>query len=160
MKVLTKATFDEVLNCHDHENLGSASFLYAAGQLRTADKEVGGMWTLVTLSREDILNIMLPDHRHPAENQDELIPKPGLTVSAAAARVREVTHEAGLCWDNIHSHKNLDFSQTHIFLKSETNGLKHLDGLHRLLAWVVFDKKEQVPAYIAGVIRKDRLVLV
>jgi hypothetical protein len=153
MRVLKEVTFDEVLSCHDRENLGSASFLYTAGQLRTADKEVGGRWTLVTLSREDILNIMLPDHRHPAANPDMLIPKPGLTVLGAAGRVRELTRETGLCWDNIHFHKDLDFSQTHIFLKCENGGLKHPDSLHRLLAWVVFEKKDEVPAYVAGVIQ-------
>jgi hypothetical protein len=153
MRVLKEATFEEVLSCHDRKNLGSASFVYTADQLRTADKEVGGRWTLATLSREDTLNIMLPTHRHPAENPDELIPKPGLTVSVAAGRVRELTRETGLCWENIHFHKALDFSQNHVFLKFENGGLKHLDGLHRLLAWAVFDKKEEVLAYVAGVIQ-------
>jgi len=93
---------------------------------------------------------MLPDHRHPAENPDALIPKPGLIVQAAAARVQEVTLEMGLCWDNINSHKGRDFSQVHIFLQYENGGLLNLDGLHRLLAWAVFEKNVKIAAYIIG----------
>jgi hypothetical protein len=28
--------------------------------------------------------------------------------------------------------------------------LCHLDGVHRLLAYMLFDKNQEVPAYIAG----------
>ena len=105
------------------------------------------------LSREDILNIMLPDHRHPAENPNVLIPKAGMTVSAAAARVRDITQEIGLCWENIHSHKDRDFSQLRIFLQYQDGGLMNLDGLHRLLAWVTFEKSEDIPGYVVGLPR-------
>ena len=76
-----------------HENRGSASFDYTGGLLAHVDREIGGGWTLVLLSRADILNIMLPDHPHPAENPSVLIPKPGMTVSAAAGRIRDITQE-------------------------------------------------------------------
>jgi hypothetical protein len=124
MKILKKdVELDEVLSCYDRENQGSASFAWARDYLSRKSHESGDRWTLVLLSREDILNIMLPDHRHPAENPNVLIPKAGMTVSAAALRVRDVTQEIGLCWENIHSHKDRDFSQLHIFLQYQDGGL-------------------------------------
>lgn len=141
---------DEVLECHDRENQGSASFVWARGYLAEKSRVYGGNWNLVQLSTNDISKIMLPDHRHPAENPDALIPKPGLIVQAAAARVKGVTREAGLCWDNINSHKERDFSQVHIFLQYENGGLLNLDGLHRLLGWAVFEKKAEIAAYVIG----------
>ena len=93
---------------------------------------------------------MLPKHRHPSTNPNVLISEPWLAVSSAGARVRERTGETGECWDNIHSHKDRDFSQIHIFLKWQDGVLKHLDGLHRLLAYAVFDKADEVHAYVAG----------
>jgi hypothetical protein len=148
MRFLEQVNFEDVLSCHERENVQSASFRYTDDQLRITDKDVGGRWTLVSLSRGDILNIMLPEHRHPAENV--LIPKPGLVVSVAAERIRDLTRETGACWENILFHKGRDFSRTHIFLCFENGGLRHLDGLHRLLAWVIFEKKEELAAYVAG----------
>jgi hypothetical protein len=157
MKILKKdVELDEALSCYDRENQGSAtnresaSFRWARGYLAQKSLEVGGKWTLVLLSTQDILNIMLPDHRHPRENLVELIPKPGMLVSAAAERVRELTQETGLCWENIYSHKERDFSEAHIFLKYQNGGFMNLDGLHRLLAWVLFEKTDEVPAYVIG----------
>ena len=86
MEILKKdVELKEVLSCYERENQGSKSFDYPRGLLAQADRNVGGGWTLVLLSKEDILNIMLPDHRHPAENPHVLITKPGMAVSAAAA---------------------------------------------------------------------------
>jgi hypothetical protein len=150
LRVSKQVNFEEVLNCYKSENLLSKSFEYADGLLRTADGEVGGRWTLVGISRGEILNIMLPEHRHPPG--EVVIPKSGLAVSAAAERIKDRTRETGECWENILSHKDRDFSRTHIFLRYENGGLRHLDGLHRLLAWVIFEKKEEPPAYVAGVL--------
>jgi hypothetical protein len=151
MKILkTDVGLDEVLTCYERENRGSKSFDYAKGLLARSDRERGGSWTLELLCREEILNIMLPEHRHPAENSNILIPKPGMVVSAAAVRVREVTQETGLCWENIRSHRDRDFSQVHIFLQYQNGGFMNLDGLHRLLAWVTFEKTENIPAYVVG----------
>jgi hypothetical protein len=46
--------------------------------------------------------------------------------------------------------KNRDFSQVHIFLQYHKGGYMNLDGLHRLLAWAVFEKTEEIPAYVLG----------
>lgn len=140
----------EVLSCYERENQGSASFEYAKGLLTQRSHESGGRWTLVRLSKDDILNIMLPGHRHPVENPNVLIPEPGMTASAAAGRVRVITQETGLCWENIHSHIDRDFSRVHLFLQYQNGGFMNLDGLHRLLAWVIFEKTEEIPAYVIG----------
>jgi hypothetical protein len=151
MKILNQnVPLDEVLGCYDRENQGSASFVWARGYLAEKSRECGGNWTLVLLSTDEVSNIMLPNHRHPAENPNALIPKPGLTMQAAVARVKGVTREMGSCWDNINSHKDRDFSEVHIFLQYENEGLLNLDGLHRLLAWGVFEKKTEIAAYVIG----------
>ena len=157
MKTLKKdVEIEEVLECYDRENQGSAtnresaSFRWARGYLAQKSLEAGGKWTLVLLSKEEVPNIMLPDHRHPRENPKILIPNQGMTVSEAAARVPEITQQAGECWENIESHKDRDFSQVHIFLQHQNGGFMNLDGLHRLLAWVIFRKTEDIPAYVLG----------
>jgi len=58
--------------------------------------------------------------------------------------------ETAHCLENISSHKTRDVSRSHVFLKFEDGCLKHLDGLHRLLAWTLFEKDDEVPAYVAG----------
>ena len=149
MEILKKdVELDEVLSCFERENQGSASFQYAADLLTQRSHESGGRWTLVRLSKEDILNIALPHHRHPRENPNVLVPKAGMTVSAAAGRVRDITHETGICWENIHSHKDRDFSLVHVFLVYQNSVFVNLDGLHRLLAWVIFEKTAEIPAYV------------
>jgi Family of unknown function (DUF6309) len=151
MKILKKnVELDEVLSCYDRENQGAASFVWARNYLSQKSRERGGKWVLAVLDKAEIRDVMLPDHRHPRENPNLLIPKPGMTVSAGAARVKDVTQETGPCWDNIHSHKERDFSQVHIFLRYQNGGFMNLDGLHRLLAWAVFEKTEEIPAYVVG----------
>jgi hypothetical protein len=38
----------------------------------------------------------------------------------------------------------------HIFLRYRNGGFMNLDGLHSLLAWVIFEKSEEIPAYAVG----------
>jgi hypothetical protein len=73
-----------------------------------------------------------------------------MTVSEAAARVPEITQQAGECWENIEFHKDRDSSRTHIFLQHQDGGFMNLDGLHRLLAWMVFEKTVEIRAYVLG----------
>jgi hypothetical protein len=148
MRTLGDAKFEDILSCYHRENVGSKSLAWAADQLRAADKNGASRWTLVMLPREEILNITLPHHRHCGV---ELIPESGLAVAVAAEKTKGRTAETGECWNNIASHRNRDFSQLHIFLKAENGGLKHLDGLHRLLAWVIFDKQVELQAYVVEV---------
>jgi Family of unknown function (DUF6309) len=148
MRVLGDVQFEEVMACFERENAESTSRNWTVDRLREADKNGAGTWTLVILSRQDVLDIVLPHHRRCGP---EVVPENGLTVSAASERVRGLTKETGTCWDNIASHKDRDFSQTHIFLEAENGILKHLDGLHRLLAWKLFKKQEEPMAYVVHV---------
>lgn len=140
----------EVIACFEDENRGAKAFEYTKGLLAQTNHEVGGSWTLVRLTEEDIWNILLPDHRRPAENSVELISKRGLSVSNAAARVKSVTQETGDCWNNIDFRGKRDLSALHIFLHRRNGVLANLDGLDRLLAWAVFAKENEIRAYIIG----------
>ena len=149
MTILKKGvSIDEVIHCFESENRGSLSFSYTARLLREAGANSGDDWCLVRLSQADILNISLPHHRHPPDVT--VIPEPGMEVAAAADCVIEITRRIGPCWENIQSHKNRDFSKTHLFLKFENGVLSHLDGLHRLLAWAIFDKDQELDAYVSA----------
>jgi hypothetical protein len=151
MKVLKNdVQLAEVLSCYKLENLGSESFQYAVDLLTQKSHESGNRWTLLLLSKEDVLAIMLPDHRHPKNPAVVVIPPPGMAVASAAGRVRGVTQEAGPCWENIRSHQDRDFSKAHIFLRYQAGRFMNLDGLHRLLAWAVFERTEEIPAYVVG----------
>jgi hypothetical protein len=151
MRILKKEVqLAEALDCYDCENQGSASFDWARGYLAQKSHESGSNWTLVLLSKDEIPDIILPDHRHPRENPNVLIPNPGLRVSAAAARVNDVTQRTGECWENIRFHKERDFGAAHVFLQNRPEGLLNLDGLHRLLAWAVFEKTDDIQAYVLG----------
>jgi hypothetical protein len=44
------------------------------------------------------------------------------------------------CWGRISAQKEHNFSQTHICLALENGVLKHVDGVHRLLAYVLFER--------------------
>jgi hypothetical protein len=135
MKVLREVAFDEVQQCFRHENGDSKSFDWTNDRLTELSR---GEWRYVLLSKSDILNIVSPAHSHGWELES------GSTMLAAADRL---PHE-GICWENVTSHRDRDFSTTHVFLKCEGDQLKHLDGFHRLLAWVIFDKEKEVPTYV------------
>jgi len=146
MKILEgSVAFDEVLGYFERENRESKSLDWTRNELVKANGETGITWILVRLSRQDILKIMLQAHHHPP--QVILIPD-WLDVAAAAVRIKNLTRKAGECWDNIHSHKDRDFSQTHVFLKFRDGRLWHIDGLHRLLAWVIFEMTGVIDAYV------------
>ena len=142
MRVLREASFNEVQQCFRQENSGtegerrSESFDWTNERL---EELRSAQWKYVLLSKSDILGITNPAHRHGWNLQERS------TVLVAAQRLpRE-----GECWNNVVSHRDRDFSRTHVFLKSEGNQLTHVDGFHRLLAFVVLDKEQEVPAYVA-----------
>jgi len=52
------------------------------------------------------------------------------------------------CWERITGIGCRDFSQMHIALEIENGILKHVDGVHRLLAYGLFEKGHDVFAYM------------
>jgi hypothetical protein len=138
---------EEIMRFYELENRESKEFAVGQEYLTAANTRCQGRWTLVLVSGTDIASVMLPLHRHPIE----VIPESGLSVFSAVQRLQQVPKDQmPKCWDNISSHKERDFSQTHICLESENGILKHVDGVHRLLAYVLFGKGQEVPAYVAG----------
>jgi hypothetical protein len=140
---------EEIMPTYELENSEATLEAFRVGQtyLTNANGRCQGRWSLALISKEDIANVMLPSHNHPIE----VIPQSGLSVSAAVQKLRQLPKDQmPECWERISSHKNRDYSQTHVCLASENGALAHVDGVHRLLAYVLFGKDQEVPAYVAG----------
>ena len=116
MDFVKDVTLGEVLEGLHRENSGSKSYAWAENRLKQADGLCIGRWALVILDKADIANIVLPAHRHGIE----LVPDSGLAVSATAEVLRSFPNKQSMveCWENICSHRERDFAQSHIFLES------------------------------------------
>jgi hypothetical protein len=138
MKIVREAGFDEVQRRFQEENRGSQSFNWTNDRLsELRDQE----WKYVLLGNSDVEGVLLPSHSHGWVLQS------GSTVLTAAQRIPR----QGSCWENVVSHRDRDYTSAHVFLKCEENRLHHIDGFHRLLAWVIFEKEHEVPAYIVAI---------
>jgi hypothetical protein len=143
MNILRDVDFEEVLDCFTRENVGSRggtrsnSFDWARDRIQELNS---ASWRYVLLSKEDIATIVNPAHSHGWKLEA------GLTPVDAAIRLPRI----GECWENVRSHEGRDFSVTHVFLKWQDEKLQHIDGFHRLVAWILFGKEPNIPAYVAG----------
>lgn len=116
-------------------------------------------WTKVLLFPDDLGNIMLPRHDHGVS----LVPPFGSSVSEALKKLDHLDHSSE-CYRHIQQFS--DPRTSAIFLSVAPindphypdykelvdrgyQGLTHLDGLHRLIAWAL-ENKRTVPAYVAG----------
>jgi hypothetical protein len=176
MRVLAAVTFNEVLRRFYQEHaLDRAHEANSNGEaerhLRNADAMLH-QWSRVLMGRRDVLGVMLPWHLSEGGDR-ELIPKSGLTVAAAARRLRSVgrqharmnpTCSAKLAWQSrspltplflsTHAIGTVDYEKLQV-----KDGLTHLDGLHRMLAWELHNRlpdDDQVEAYVAGALPLDR----
>jgi hypothetical protein len=98
--------FNEILAHYEQEHRGWEGYSIGLDYLNAANDRCQGRWTLVLLSRADIVSVTLPAYNHPIE----------------------------------------------VILEYANGILKHVDGVHRLLAYAQFDKEEAVLAYVAGLI--------
>ncbi|MGH3932278.1 MAG: DUF6309 family protein, partial [Pseudonocardiaceae bacterium] len=170
MKVLAAVTFDDVLRRfyqeHALDRAHEANTNSEAEQhLRNADALLG-QWSRVLLGRRDILGVMLPWHLSEGGSR-ELVPKSGLTVASAARRLRSESRQHAAanptCWGKLAWQQRSPL--TPLFLSTRAigtvdyedlsvkDGLTHLDGLHRMLAWELFDRlpeDDRIEAYVAG----------
>lgn len=137
---------EEIVPTYEQENRGFEGYAVGLDYLRAANARCHGKWALALISKTDVAKVMLPLHRHPAV----LVPDSGLSVAAAALRVPQLRDLNPDCWKRISAQKGRDFSQMHVCLALENGVLKHVDGLHRLLAYVLFERDQEVPAYLAG----------
>jgi len=171
MKVLESVTFTSVLRhfAEEHpfdESDEANSNDEALTHLHDADLVLGGRWHLVELERIELLSVVLPWHLGENGGQ-ELIPKAGLTLAAAAARLVELGPSyAGtnpLCARKLD--RQTAGPPTPVFLSTcavpgadyeglaVREGLIHLDGLHRMLAWERHGRLASMrgaKAYLAG----------
>lgn len=152
MEIVTAVAYSEVhdayLRDHPVERAHEAnSNVYGEENLERADRMPGGWWR-VRLSRADVLGVVLPWHLSEG-GELELVPRTGLTVGEAAARVRSGgaawTAANPVCAAKLKLLRRAPF--TPLFLSSAPvdhsdygelsarAGLIHLDGLHRMLAW-------------------------
>ncbi len=147
---IVKATVsleEEILRDYELEHRGWPGYAIGLEYLHAANTRWQGRWSLVLLSATDIANVILPSHNHPIE----VIPPSGLSVFAAVQRLKQLPKDQmPECWGRISAQKDRDFSRMHIALESMNDILKHVDGVHRLLAYRLFEKDLEVPAYVAG----------
>lgn len=138
----------------------------AEGHVRNAQQELGGRWHRVVLEGPEVRDVMLPWHLG-EDGAVELIPQSGLTVAAAADRLAELgTSYAGsnpLCAFKLA--RQTAALRSPLFLSTrpvsgpdyegltDREGLIHLDGLHRMLAWALAGQLvagNWFTAYVAG----------
>jgi Family of unknown function (DUF6309) len=175
VKWIRKATFIEVLrHFEQHHPIGDDNTnSHARMCLEKATKRVQGKWAYVSLGAEDARNIVLPHHLSEGGHLP-LIPPTGMTVRAAANRIRRISAsvyavENPVCWKKLDywrgRHESALFLSTvavdhadYHRVKVPRDGLVHLDGLHRLLAWELWRRfgssRHPVYAYVAGLARK------
>lgn len=137
---------------------------YAEGVLRLAGEQRGGRWRRVALTGGDIAGVLLPWHAGEYGGR-EPVPPAGATVAEAAATLRDWRADypdtnpdcwARLSWMAAAPHGPLflsDGAVDHPFYErmERRAGLTHLDGLHRMLAWTLWDRlPDAAEAYVAG----------
>ncbi|WP_405996885.1 DUF6309 family protein [Streptomyces sp. NBC_00829] len=176
MRVLKAITFDALTSlfgrAHPYDpNDEANSNDEAETHIRNAQLTLGGRWHQVMLEGTEVLDIVLPWHSGEAGDV-ELIPRTGLTVAAAASRLAVL----GTSYADTNPLCALKLArQTHasprpLFLSTRPvsgqdyealtvrEGLIHLDGLHRMLAWQragLLVPGWWVKAYVAGLSPAD-----
>ncbi|MGV9269196.1 DUF6309 family protein [Kitasatospora sp. NPDC003701] len=170
MRILDRLDFDSVLRLYrrdhpvdrEHEDNsnsdGDAHLLTAEGMF--------GSWGRVLLDRTEVLDTVLPWHLGEG-GELELVPTAGMTVGEAAARLRRIG--AGYarlnpsCGRKLSRQAEAPFSPVFLSIPAidstdyqglrQPDGLTHLDGLHRMIAWELYGRLGpgvQVEAYVAG----------
>ncbi|CAC5339788.1 MULTISPECIES: DUF6309 family protein [Planktothrix] len=173
MKIVMKVEFDEVLaqfrSEHHADREHEANTNRQAEEILVCADVQLRQWSKVFLGRQDILRVTLPWHISEGGNI-KLIPKSGLTVEQAVEKLSSMkdryAKESPVCWNKIWRTDRTQFLP--IFLSTKaitapyyagyteldiTEGLVHLDGLHRMIAWELnglLTDNAQVEAYVAG----------
>ncbi|MEV3869926.1 DUF6309 family protein [Streptomyces sp. NPDC049906] len=170
MEIVTSVDFSDVRRAYardhplerTHEANTNADGVQA---LALADQDLHDWWH-VRLSRADVLRVVLPWHLSEGGAR-ELVPRSGLTVAQAAERIRD----GGADWtaDNpVCAHKLVLMERaplTPIYLSTRAiahsdysdlkvrEGLIHIDGLHRMLAWELAGRladRPELDCFLAG----------
>ncbi len=128
------------------------------GALEVANTQFGG-WAKVILSPDDLGNIMLPHHHHGVT----LVSPSGASVSETLKRLDRLDPFSECCrriqqfsgpqtsaiFLSVAPINDSRYGDYKGLIDLRYRGLTHLDGLHRLVAWAL-ENKRTVPAYVAG----------
>ncbi|MFF1903646.1 DUF6309 family protein [Kitasatospora sp. NPDC058218] len=173
VEVLGSATFAEVrevyLRNHDAEQAHEANTNQDGEEnLQRADELLGSWWR-VRLARTDVLDVVLPWHLSEGGGI-ELVPRSGLTVRQAVDRIRaggRTWAEANpVCSTKVGHLKQAPLTPVYLSTLPVSHsdysdllvreGLIHLDGLHRMVAWELARRLPRgawLDAFVAGDVR-------
>jgi hypothetical protein len=128
------------------------------GALEAANRQFGN-WIKVVITPEEVRTVMLPYHNHRGVG---LVPPTGSSVLEAIQKLESVDLSSE-CYRRIQQFSSPRvtavflsaapindprYSDYNGLLERGCNGLIHLDGLHRLIAWGR-DNRPEVRAYLA-----------
>ncbi|GLU48637.1 DUF6309 family protein [Nocardiopsis ansamitocini] len=152
MEILERVAFSDVrldyLNEHPAERDHAGNTNQSGEENLWRAEKLLGVWWRVRLSRPEVLSVVLPWHT--AEGGEfELIPPSGLTVGQVAARVRafstDIEKANPVCTAKMRVLGQAPITPVHLSTLAVDHidyaglpcreGLIHLDGLHRMLAW-------------------------
>lgn len=171
MRVLEAVRFEAIMELFEKEHPFDPSDQAnsndeAEGHIRNAELEQRGRWHRVLLEGPEVRNVVLPWHLG-EDGEVELIPRTGLTVAEAVDRLTSLNSSYArtnpLCASKLDRQGTAD--RLALFLTTRAvrgrdyeslavrEGLIHLDGLHRMLAWSMAGHLEPgnwFEAYVAG----------
>ncbi|MFG3051601.1 DUF6309 family protein [Kitasatospora sp. NPDC048239] len=170
MRILDRIDFDTVLGRYrrdhpvdrEHEDNSNSD---GDAHLLTAEGMFGG-WGRVLLDRADVLDTVLPWHLGEG-GELELVPATGMTVAEAVVRLRGIGGGYnGLnpsCARKLRRQAEAPFTPVFLSVPAigstdyqgllRADGLTHLDGLHRMIAWELYGRLGpgvEIEAYVAG----------
>ncbi|GAA2155914.1 hypothetical protein GCM10009760_56310 [Kitasatospora kazusensis] len=170
VEVVSSVTFAEVrrvyLRDHPADQAHEANTNQCGEENLQRAEDLLGSWWKVRLSRAEVLGIMLPWHLSEG-GKLELVPRTGLTVGQAAARIRaggaEWAEANPVCAAKLELLKWAPLTPVYLSTRPvphsdyadlpPTDGLVHLDGLHRMLVWEVarrLPRSARLEAFVAG----------
>lgn len=135
----TKSSLDEVVNSLTDQKFGTKwaekTNIWAADYARKLGEVYGDVWYKGSLPEEFFLNIKLPEHRH--EDQNLIFFPLDTSLSDAREWYKNQNAKDNTCLDLINYLKE-EIRQkgfTSSVVLAVINGeLKHVDGLHRMIA--------------------------
>jgi hypothetical protein len=170
MELLHAVAFDKVmehyLRNHPENRVHEANSNRDGAQNLRRAQQMLGSWSKVRLDRSEVLAVTLPWHLSEGGSR-ELVPRSGLTVGQAAERIRsggaEIIRENPVCSAKLDWLRSAPL--TAVFVSTRPvphsdyadllvrDGLVHLDGLHRMIAWELCGRLlggARLEAFVAG----------
>jgi len=173
MRFVQQVSFDEVLRQFRYYHGSDLDYAENTNDdtektLHLLEEQLGGVWNKVFLNEKDIRKVILPWHLS-CGGDFELVPKTGLTVEKVVNHLSKnetaFSKASPVCIQKMERLKGAEL--TPLFLTTvaakrvfyqllapeNKTGLIHIDGLHRMVAWVRSGRLkngEEIETYIAG----------